>query len=89
MGSTPTNSSNFISLLSIFQSGKPIPLVLDHINGNPYDNLLSNLRVICPNCNTQTSAFAGRNKRNGRFERAKRYKLEKEIMNDIKADVVQ
>lgn len=66
--------------------GQPMPLVLDHINGNPYDNSLTNLRVICHNCNAQTPTFAGRNKGNGRFERAKRYKLEKELLSDI--DVV-
>lgn len=67
--------------------GKSMPLVLDHISGNPYDNSLINLRVICHNCNAQTPTFAGRNKGNGRFERAKRYKLEKEVLAVIKADV--
>jgi hypothetical protein len=67
--------------------GKSMPLVLDHISGNPYDNSLVNLRVICHNCNAQTPTFAGRNKGNGRFERAKRYKLEKEVLALIKADV--
>jgi hypothetical protein len=65
--------------------GKPMPLVLDHINGNPYDNLLENLRVICHNCNAQTPTFAGRNKGNGRVERARRYKVEKEIFDSIKS----
>lgn len=69
--------------------GKPMPLVLDHINGNPYDNSLTNLRVICHNCNAQTPTFAGRNKGNGRVERAKRYKEEKKIFDAIKqADIV-
>ena len=68
--------------------GKPMPLVLDHINGNPYNNTLTNLRVICHNCNAQTPTFAGRNKGNGRFERAKRWKIEKEAFDKIKADVV-
>lgn len=64
--------------------GQPMPLVLDHISGNPYDNTLQNLRVICHNCNAQTPTFAGRNKGNGRFERAKRYQLEKEVFDKIK-----
>lgn len=68
--------------------GQPMPLVLDHINGNPYDNSLSNLRVICHNCNAQTPTFAGRNKGNGRVERAKRYQVEKAIFAVLKADVV-
>lgn len=65
--------------------GCPMPLVLDHISGNPYDNSLVNLRVICHNCNAQTPTFAGRNKGNGRFERAKRYQLEKEVFQAIKS----
>ena len=68
---------------------QPIPLVLDHISGNPYDNSLINLRVICHNCNAQTPTFAGRNRGNGRFERAKRYQVEKETFKQIKADIVQ
>lgn len=58
--------------------GQPMPLVLDHISGNPYDNSLQNLRVICHNCNAQTPTFAGRNKGNGRVERARRYHIDKE-----------
>lgn len=37
-------------------------LILDHINGIYNDNRLENLRFLCPNCNSQTSTFAGRNK---------------------------
>lgn len=31
--------------------GKKISLILDHKNGNHYDNRLENLRILCPNCN--------------------------------------
>ena len=43
--------------------GKPMVLVLDHINGVNNDNRLDNLRLLCPNCNSQQDTFAGRNKR--------------------------
>lgn len=36
-------------------------LQLDHINGNPLDNRVENLRFLCPNCHSQTSTFAGKN----------------------------
>lgn len=33
--------------------GKPLTLILDHINGNNKDDRLENLRWVCPNCNQQ------------------------------------
>ena len=42
--------------------GNPIPIELDHINGNPKDNSLSNLRLLCPNCHALTSTYRGKNK---------------------------
>lgn len=41
--------------------GKPLVLVLDHINGVNNDHRFENLRLLCPNCNSQTDTFAGRN----------------------------
>lgn len=38
-----------------------IPLELDHINGIRYDNRISNLRILCPNCHAQTPTYRGRN----------------------------
>jgi 5-methylcytosine-specific restriction endonuclease McrA len=37
--------------------GRPIVLVLDHINGVNNDNRLENLRFLCPNCNSQQDTF--------------------------------
>ena len=45
--------------------GRPLVLVLDHVNGDRYDFRLPNLRLLCPNCNSQQPTFAGRNK--GRY----------------------
>lgn len=40
--------------------GKPIPLELDHIDGNHSNNALSNLQVLCCNCHAQTPTWRGR-----------------------------
>ena len=37
--------------------GEHISCELDHIDGNPRNHLLSNLRIICPNCHSQTETF--------------------------------
>jgi len=43
-------------------NNKPIVLHLDHINGIPKDHRLENLRLLCPNCHSQTDTWCGRNK---------------------------
>jgi hypothetical protein len=42
--------------------GRVLVLQLDHINGDPCDNRLENLRFLCPNCHTQTPTFGSGNK---------------------------
>jgi hypothetical protein len=43
--------------------GKAISLQLDHKDGDRCNNLLENLRILCPNCHSQTESFAGKRKR--------------------------
>ena len=52
---------------------KPIPLEVEHIDGNSENNMPSNLTLICPNCHTFTPTYKGKNKGNGRHVRRKRY----------------
>lgn len=44
-------------------NGEPLVMVLDHINGVKLDWSIYNLRMLCPNCNSQTPTFCGRNTR--------------------------
>ena len=41
--------------------GKKVPLELDHIDGNHYNNNLMNLRIVCPNCHAQQETNSGKN----------------------------
>lgn len=53
--------------------GQKVPLVLDHVDGNSENNLLSNLRLVCGNCDMQLPTYKNKNKGNGRASRRKRY----------------
>jgi hypothetical protein len=53
--------------------GVPIPLVLDHIDGDSTNNSWDNLRLVCGNCDMLLPTYKGRNKGSGRYARAQRY----------------
>ena len=42
--------------------GKPLPLELEHIDGNNQNNSRENLEGLCPNCHSLTETWRGRNK---------------------------
>jgi 5-methylcytosine-specific restriction endonuclease McrA len=41
--------------------GEPLSMHIDHINGLREDHRLENLRMLCPNCHSQTPTYGGRN----------------------------
>jgi hypothetical protein len=53
--------------------GQAAPLELDHRDGNPLNNRLDNVRLICPNCHAQTATYKGKNMGSGRYYRRTRY----------------
>lgn len=58
------------------------PCELDHINGNPTDHRLENLRIICPNCHSLTETY--------RFRRGKTNEsLGRKLLDDNKANSVK
>jgi len=42
-------------------NGKSLTLQLDHIDGDGLNNMLENLRLVCPNCHSQTKTFCRSN----------------------------
>lgn len=48
-----------------FWRGHPLPLEVDHIDGDWRNNRLENLRLLCPNCHSTTDTYRGRGKGRG------------------------
>jgi len=43
--------------------GRPLTIQIDHRNGTHSDHRLENLRMLCPNCHSQTETYAAKNRR--------------------------
>lgn len=44
----------------------PILLEIDHIDGDRYNNSIQNLRLLCPNCHSQTDTFRNKTRNSNR-----------------------
>jgi hypothetical protein len=54
-------------------NGATLALIIDHIDGDASDNRRENLRLICPNCDSQLPTYKARNRGAGRYYRRQRY----------------
>ena len=50
-------------------NNKPLVLQLDHTDGDASNDSPSNVRLLCPNCHSQTDTFVAKNKGKGRQAR--------------------
>jgi hypothetical protein len=46
--------------------GQKLILALDHIDGDASNNNIDNFRLLCPNCDSQSRFYKGRNRGRGR-----------------------
>ena len=60
-----------------FHNGRVLVFVVDHIDGDCTNNNHENIRAICPNCNSQTETFTGKNVGNQKEKRRARGKRKK------------
>lgn len=56
------NKDCMFHLESLEWIGKPLRLILDHADGNRWNNLPSNLHYLCPNCDSQSPWYGGKNR---------------------------
>lgn len=55
------------SKMSEIWNNKPLVFILDHIDGHANNNTRTNLRLICPNCDSQLDTYKSKNKNSDRI----------------------
>ena len=64
-------------------NNKKLIMHLDHINGKSDDHRIENLKMLCPNCHSQTETYAGRNKSNERRTKSEEKKKARRIKIEL------
>jgi hypothetical protein len=62
-------------------NNKEISLECDHIDGDITNNRLSNARLLCPNCHSQTETFKYKNTGNPKGKEARQQRYKKSLKN--------
>ena len=65
------NHSCAICGISDTWNNKKLNFILDHIDGNASNSSPSNIRLICPNCDSQLDTYKSKNKNSARTKRKK------------------
>lgn len=71
---------------------QPLLLQLDHINGVHDDNRIENLRILCPNCHSQTENYAGKKSKKRKCvkkERPNQRKVKRPTKDELKKIIWQ
>lgn len=66
--------------------GKPVPLQLDHSDGNSQNQAPDNLRLLCPNCHAMTPTYGNRNVGNGRLIRRLRLQKQRAELRQLESN---
>lgn len=64
-------------------NNKPLVFILDHIDGNAANNYRNNLRMICPNCDSQLPTYKSKNKSSARRDYFREH-IKNKTIDDIK-----
>ena len=65
--------------ISNIWNDKPLNFIMDHIDGDASNSARSNLRLICPNCDSQLDTYKSKNKNSARISRREFLKQIREV----------